>query len=428
MNSRNKLLIGLALTAIASLMGGLIPQAAIPTRDPAYVEPGLFSLEVETLSVIVTAGDSEAAARAVERVGGQVTSDLWLVDGVAATVPAGQLGALAARPGVLSLVANKKAAAAQDPEPGATHSRRLQSSHNKKVAAAQDPEPTTGTTSSGFFTDQAWPVAIDVGADQLHQAGITGDGVTIATVDSGLFFAPDLISDADQQILLSFAGQADFVRDGLCRAKSGALEEVQYEGYCLQTERSSPDGHGHGSHVAGIIGNQYRDQNTGVYLGVAPHASILSVRVLGDEGTGSYEDIIQGIQYVVENKKALNIRVLNLSLSAYATTPYFVDPLNRAAEAAWAAGIVVVAASGNEGPAAQTVTVPGNDPYVITVGALDTNRSPGDWSDDILPTWSSTGPTLDGFVKPDVLAPGGGLVSFLYNGKYDEGETALLAR
>ena len=122
------------------------------------------------------------------------------------------------------------------------------------------------------------------------------------------------------------------------------------------------------------------------------------------------------------NKDAFNIRVMNLSLSAQATTPYFVDPLNRAVEAAWAEGIVVVAAAGNTGPEAETITVPGNDPYVITVGAVDSKRTPGYWADDILPSWSATGPTLDGFAKPDVLAPGANIVSFMYNDPDNAGQ------
>ena len=96
--------------------------------------------------------------------------------------------------------------------------------------------------------------------------------------------------------------------------------------------------------------------------------------------------------------------------------PYFMDPLNRAVEEAWEAGIVVVAAAGNEGPGAETITVPGNDPYVITVGAVDGRRTPGYWKDDIIPSWSASGPTLDGFLKPDMLAPGAHVVSFMHNG------------
>jgi serine protease AprX len=110
------------------------------------------------------------------------------------------------------------------------------------------------------------------------------------------------------------------------------------------------------------------------------------------------------------------IGVLNLSLSAMPSTPYFADPLNIAVEKAWAAGIVVLAAAGNIGPEAETITVPGNNPYVITIGAIDSHRTPGFWEDDNVPTWSSTGPTFDGFFKPDVLAPGMNVVSYMHNG------------
>ena len=104
------------------------------------------------------------------------------------------------------------------------------------------------------------------------------------------------------------------------------------------------------------------------------------------------------------------------------------DPLNRAAEAAWAAGIVVVAAAGNQGPGPETITVPGSDPYVITVGAIDGQRTPGYWGDDVVPAWSSTGPTLYGFAKPDVLAPGANLVSFMYNDHDNVANSARLVQ
>ena len=154
----------------------------------------------------------------------------------------------------------------------------------------------------------------------------------------------------------------------------------------------------------------------------------MSVRVLRSDGSGAYEDVIEGIQYVVENKDPLNIRVLNLSLSATPTTPYFADPLNRAVENAWLAGIAVVVAAGNTGPAGETITVPGNDPYVITVGAVDGKRTAGYWADDILPRWSATGPTLDGFAKPDVLAPGANIVSFMHNDRSNASKSARLVQ
>ena len=103
-------------------------------------------------------------------------------------------------------------------------------------------------------------------------------------------------------------------------------------------------------------------------------------------GSGSYEDVIEGIQYVVANKDAFNVRVMNLSITGEVSVPYFVDPVNRAVETAWANGIVVLAAAGNTGPGSETIATPGNDPYIITVGAHDTNRSPQQLDDDTIPT------------------------------------------
>jgi len=242
-------------------------------------------------------------------------------------------------------------------------------------------------------------------------------------LDSGIYFdkkVEDVLGkDLDEQYL----GQVDFVEYGLC--EDGGDQHFADSAntiplYCYTDQHESIDLYGHGSHVAGIIWSQIEDYATGTTMGIAPDANILSVRILDENGAGTYADAIEGLQYVVANKDALNIRVINMSLSAYASTPYFIDPLNRAVEQAWAAGLVVIAAAGNEGPDATSITVPGNDPYVITVGALDDQRTPGYWSDDVLPTWSATGPTLDGFVKPDVLAAGSNIVSFMHNDNHSE--------
>ncbi len=281
------------------------------------------------------------------------------------------------------------------------------------------------------------PYGIDVGADELHdikwQRGqrIRGDGVTIAVLDSGIFFDSVVKHELGQHVKKLYLGQADFI-DRICekgekkRKHPGPVGE-QHDGYCFEGPENSKDGFGHGTHVAGIIWSNFIDYNTDTYMGIAPDAHLLSVRVLGNDGYGTYADAIAGIQYVIENKDKLNIRVLNISMSADATVPYFVNPLNRAVEKAWAAGIVVVAAAGNSGPYAETITVPGNDPYVITVGAVDSLRTPGYWPGDNLPRWSATGPTADGFIKPDVLAPGSQIVSFMHNDTTDQSETAKLA-
>ena len=270
------------------------------------------------------------------------------------------------------------------------------------------------------------PVSIDVGADQVQaqtiavngvQKPINGAGVTIAVVDTGTYLDPSIKSLPG--LSEAFAGEVDFV-DKTCNDRNSK----QYSNpdgtpaYCFRPYLSMLDPNGHGSHIASTINMGLTDIDTGVTLGIAPGARILAVRVLGTTGTGTYANAIAGIQHVVANKSNPaygNIRVINLSLSAMPTTPYFVDPLNRAVEKAWQSGIVVLAAAGNTGSAAETITVPGNDPYVITVGALRENRTPGYWADDYLAPWSATGPTADGFVKPDLVAPGSQIVGWVYS-------------
>ncbi|MCB0154165.1 MAG: S8 family serine peptidase, partial [Anaerolineae bacterium] len=396
----------ISLLALAFILGGILvsPTWQTPTKQTTYVEPTLWSAEAETLAVIVTAADADSAAEAVEALGGQVDSKLWLIDAVAATVPASQLEALAAWDGIVSVVDNKAVKTAQAPWDGWIT--------NYNIPVPWNGSPDAVPTHVANLWNLVNPASIDVGADKLHKFnGITGKGVSVAVLDSGLYFEKKTLNALGTKLDKLFLGQADFVGEGLCPSKG-----KQESGYCFTKKGyDSYDGFGHGSHVAGLIWSNFMDVSTLAYNGIAPEASILSVRVLGLDGTGSYADVIEGIQYVVENKETYNIRVMNLSLSAYATTPYFADPMNRAVEAAWAEGIVVLAAAGNTGSGAESVTVPGNDPYVITVGAINGNRTPGYWGDDIMPSWSATGPTWDGFAKPDVLAPGTYLVSFMYN-------------
>ena len=148
-------------------------------------------------------------------------------------------------------------------------------------------------------------------------------------------------------------------------------------------------------------------------MGVAPRANLVSVKVSDDDGDTTVLDVINGLQFVVDNKDALGIRVVNLSLSSSAAESYRTDPLDAAVEAAWFSGIVVVAAAGNDGDAPDAVSyAPGNDPFVITAGALD-DRGSSRLDDDVLAPWSSRGMTQDGVQKPEVLAPGNRLVAAL---------------
>ena len=408
------LLIFLGSVALFSSLAAVIHPTWFgpePEADPDQTDAG-------TLSVIVTAASPEVATRAVEAVDGAVTSELWLIDAVAATLTRDQLPLLAADPSVESIVANKGVTRSDWPDDWDGWVTDF------RFPLPWDGSPDVQATDDGSVWNTVYPVTIDIGADVLHGQGYTGQGVTVAVVDSGLFFDPHVVQNLGLVVGDMFIGQADFTGDGGCPNNVGA----QYAGYCFTDHTQSYDPHGHGTHVAGTIWNNFTDQATGAYLGVAPDANILSVRVLGDNGFGTYADVIEGIQYVVANKDTHNIRVMNLSLSAYATVPYFVDPLNRAVEQAWASGIVVAAAAGNEGASSETITVPGNDPYVITIGAVDGQRTPGYWHDDLLPDWSSTGVTLDGFVKPDVLAPGANIISFMMNNPDAPSQAAQLVQ
>ena len=175
---------------------------------------------------------------------------------------------------------------------------------------------------------------------------------------------------------------------------------------------------GHGTHIAGLIaGNSLNHQGlkklSGRYMGIAPKANLISVKVSDDDGDTTVLDVINGLQFVVDHKDALGIRVVNLSLTSSVAESYRTDPLDAAVEAAWFAGIVVVAASGNDGTATDAVSyAPGNDPYVITAGAMD-DRGTTSLNDDTLAPWSSRGVTQDGFNKPEILAPGTRLVGAL---------------
>lgn len=187
------------------------------------------------------------------------------------------------------------------------------------------------------------------------------------------------------------------------------------------------DKFGHGTHIAGIItgsASAATGVTPGYAGGVAPGAHLVNVRVLGANGTGLTSDVIAGIDWVIANRARYNIRVINLSLGHSVMEPVATDPLCEAVERAVQAGIVVVASAGNRGkaengaPILGGITSPGNSPYAITVGALNTwNTVSRD--DDSVTTYSSRGPTrFDLAVKPDVVAPGNKIVSLKATGSY----------
>lgn len=413
----------LALLALAALAMLAVPAPPATRAAQAYLDPALAGSSAAA-SVIVSAPDTAAAARAVRSAGGVVTSELWLIDAVAATVPAARPAALAAAPGVTAVVANR-GVASSDWDGWVT---------DLPLPSVWDGRPDVQATGDPSVWQIVNPLPIDIGADRLHSgalggAPVRGDGVTVAVVDSGVYFDRAVRLQLGEVVSEQFVGQADFVAStcAVQQRSRGRTITIGRQGpdHCWLSHADTADGYGHGTAVASIIWNNFTDAATGVTLGVAPEAGILSVRVLDDEGTGTYETVIKGIQFVVQQRNRYDVRVMNLSLSAPADVPYFVDPLNRAVEAAWLKGITVVAAAGNDGPAPGSVTVPGNDPYVITVGAVDSNRTPGYWADDRLPEWSAAGPTGDGFAKPDLVAPGVNIITFMHK---DEGDPSRSQR
>lgn len=311
-------------------------------------------VEVEPTSTYIIKADTSAdAAKAVKAVQGVMIGELSVIDSATAVLTDMQADALRRREG-------------------------LQVYKDAQVEVS-------GEAPDTFYP--AW-----VGADQLHASGIDGSGVAIAIIDTGLW--PKVSNEL------------------------AVVDGVNTVGRATDRERRlfSPgrvrDESGHGTHITSVAAGRELSAD-GFYEGVAPGADIVVVRAFDDNGYGSYVDVIEGIQWVIDRQAALNIRVLNLSFSADPQSYYWDDPLNQAVMAAWEAGIVVVTSAGNTGPEPMTVGVPGNVPYVVTVGSVDDNHTPDDRSDDFLSSFSSTGPTHEGFVKPELAAPGGHMLAHM---------------
>jgi serine protease AprX len=162
------------------------------------------------------------------------------------------------------------------------------------------------------------------------------------------------------------------------------------------------DGRGHGTFVAGIAAS------AGQYGGAAPDANLVSLKVFDDLGHGMTSDVLRAADWILQNKDAYNIRVANLSLQTGIATSFRFDPLDRAVEQLWQSGVVVVVAAGNyatDGAPSGVLFSPANDPFVITVGALDIHGDTNPDNDFNAP-WSTYGYTVDGFAKPELGAPG----------------------
>src|SRR5258707_46732 len=245
--------------------------------------------------------------------------------------------------------------------------------------------------------------------------GGAGNGVGIVILDSG-------ITPSDAAEFVGYQYQQSSGTLGL-----GLLSQTYVQSYDrikkhidFTGENRTDDYYGHGTHTAGVAAGtgqsseNYAAQNAGspTYGGIATGANLIDVRVLNSQGVGTISNVIAGINWVIQNKSAYNIRVMNLSLGTMVTQSYKTDPLCQAVGKAVDAGIVVVVAAGNWGKDSAGNTIyggilsPANSPRVITVGATNTQQT-NQRSDDTVTTYSSRGPTLvDGLAKPDLVAPG----------------------
>jgi serine protease AprX len=334
------------VAAVVALAAALLVSAA-----PAHASAAAH--RTAKVVVVERAPASAAAERAVRRLGGSVGRSLPLAGGFAARVPATALAALRRASSVAGVWSDARVA----------------------MRSGRDCLPGDSSCYDALPPEATWQRAI--GLDRVPNR-YQGDGVTVASIDTGVTPNPNL----------------------------GARLLARVD---LTHDRDGIDHFGHGTHMAGVIAGG-GVTTLEAFEGSAPETNLVSVKVAGWDGATDVSTVIAALQWVVSNRARFNIRVLNLSWGTDSSRGYGVDPLDRAVERAWQAGLVVVVSAGNQGPGAGTISKPADDPYVITVGAVDTNGTADD-ADDSIAAFSSRGPTADGAAKPDLLAPGVSIVS-----------------
>jgi serine protease AprX len=336
---------GKRIRIVAALLAALITAAV-------FVGMSAASRSMTSMVIAARPGDATAAVHSVEALGGKVGARISVIHGFLAKVPSDRISAVRSAKGVLS--------------------------------AAADVRYTLSSTSTAGGASVGASLALakqEIGANVLAKSGITGKGVDIAMIDSGVVPVPGL-SAADKV----YVGP-DFTPEAADPSTKGL------------------DTFGHGTHLAGImVGKNAADG----FEGVAPDARLVSVKASTASGDTSLGELLLAISWVVShrNSDGLHIRVLNLSVGSQLLGSYTADPLAFAVEQAWQSGIVVVTAAGN-GNDILGVDTPAADPFVVAVGASSLGTTPG-LGDDTIPSWSRVGTSTR---SPDVVAPGTSIVS-----------------
>jgi serine protease AprX len=343
----------------------LVPMAALPATATAS-----HTRSAEAIVQFDRHAPQSAQRAAVRGVGGAVVRDLHVIHGLGVRLPRGGTRRLLRVPGVRAITPN----AAMRPSVASPGKR----------PDAWDPGALATAYIQSTRVDKAW-------TDPRPPA--TGEGVAVAVIDTGI------------------AGELPDFRASATDPTSRVVASVVTN----PDATTATDRYGHGTHVAGLVAGNGRalpesDPLFNRYIGTAPAANLVSIKSSDDHGNAYLMDVIAGLQFVVDHGADYGIRVVNLSLGSTLALPYGVDPLDAAVEAAWAHGFVVVVAAGNRGTASDAVAYsPSNDPYAISVGAVD-DHGTKDTQDDNLTPWSSRGVTPDGFAKPDLVAPGAHIV------------------
>jgi serine protease AprX len=349
---------------LAALCALLVAAIAVSSMAAAPAAPAVPS----GMTSVIVRGEAGALLQLEHSTllaGGTVVRELGLIDAFSAKIPAAKLAAISSLPGVIAVSPDYAVSLHSDYNPGA------------------DPYSMASTAAA-------------IGASTAWAAGITGAGVDVALVDSGVTPVQGL------------AGEGKVV-NGPDLSVDSQNPSVRYL-----------DGFGHGTFMAGLIGG--RDPGAdpshpgSSYLGVAPDARIVNVKVGSGGGAVDVSQVIAGIDWVVQHRhdNGLNIRVLNLSIGTNSNQSYQLDPLAYAAEVAWRSGIVVVAAAGNSGATDGHLDDPASDPYVIAVGASGSSGG-GLLGSLIVAAFSSLG---NGTRNPDLVAPGSHLQGLRVPGSY----------